>query len=151
MKITRTSEMEWTHPIDHGRFQGRRKDLGGERLSCGLWTLPPGKRSFPLHKHHVTEEAMYVLSGRAKVRTTDGEHAIGPGDYVSFPAGGVAHQLVNDGEEELVYVAMSALQGADIVEYPDSKKVAARTGPPPNGKRFIFNEKDQADYWAGEE
>src|SRR5512138_3067616 len=103
MKIVRTTDMDWTQAIEHGKFGQRRKALGGEKLACGLWELPPGKRSFPLHVHHVTEEAMYVVSGRGKVRTPDGETGIGPGDFVSFPPGGTPHQLVNDGNEPLVY------------------------------------------------
>lgn len=153
LKIVRTQELEWTNAIDHGRFGGRRKPLGGQKLSCGMWELAPGKKSFPLHFHHVTEEAMFVLSGRAKVRTPDGETEIGPGDYVSFPPGGPAHQLVNEGNEPLVYLAMGATQGFDIVEYPDSGKIAASAGAPgqPGGMRAVFRKKDQADYWEGEE
>jgi len=150
MKVVRTSEVPWTQAMDRGKFSGRRKALGGERLSCGLWELPPGKRSFPLHVHHVTEEAMYVVSGRGKVRTPDGETGIGPGDYVSFLPGGTAHQLVNDGAEPLVYLAMSSVQGFDLVEYPDSDKVACSVGAWPNAKRFVFRRKDQADYFEGE-
>lgn len=149
MKIVRTSAMEWTQAMDHGRFSQRRKALGGDKMPCGLWELPPGKRSFPLHKHHVTEEALFVLSGRAKVRTPDGETEIGPGDYVSFPAGGVAHQLVNDGAEPLVYLGLAAVSGADIVEYPESGKLGCRTG---EGQRFMFRQKDAVgDYFEGEE
>jgi uncharacterized cupin superfamily protein len=151
MKIVRTKELAWEHPIDHGRFSGRRKPLGGDKLSCGLWELPPGKRSFPMHLHHATEEAMYVLSGEAKVRTPDGETPIGPGDFVSFPTGGPAHQLINDGAEPLIYVAMSAPFGVDVVEYPDSGKVACSAGSGAARKRFIFRGNEQAGYWDGEE
>ncbi len=149
MKITRSRDIEWQSPIDHGNFAGRRKPLGGQKLTAGLWELPPGKKSFPLHLHHVTEEALFVVSGTARVRTPEGVTDIGPGDYVSFPAGGPAHQLVNDGPEPLVYLALSATQGFDIVEYPDSGKVAATVAA--LGKRFVFRGQDQADYWEGEE
>jgi uncharacterized cupin superfamily protein len=149
MKIVRTRDMEWTQAMDHGSFNQRRKALGGDKMPCGLWELPPGKRSFPLHKHHVTEEALFVLSGHAKVRTPDGETEIGPGDYVSFPAGGDAHQLVNDGAEPLVYLGLAAVLGPDIVEYPDSGKLACRTA---EGQRFMFRLKDAVgDYFEGEE
>jgi uncharacterized cupin superfamily protein len=152
MKVVRTSEMEWTQAIDKGRFGQRRKALGGEKLTCGLWELAPGKRSFPLHAHHVTEEGMFVVSGRGKVRTPDGETPIGPGDYVSFPAGGPAHQLLNDGSEPLVYVGMAATIGVDIVEYPDSGKLACSIGGFPAGKRYMFRAKDVVtDYFEGEE
>jgi uncharacterized cupin superfamily protein len=151
MKIVRSRDIEWTQAIDHGRFNGRRKALGGEKLTAGLWELPPGKRSFPMHFHHVTEEALFVVSGTAKVRTPDGETEIGPGDFVSFFAGGPAHQLVNDGTEPLVYLGLSAVQGADIVEYPESNKIALSAGSGTARKRLIFKQGDTADYFAGEE
>lgn len=150
MKITHTNEVPWAEALTRGGFANRRKDLGGERLRAGLWELPPGKRSFPLHSHHITEEAMFVVSGRGKVRTQDGETSIGPGDYVSFPPGGPAHQLINDGAEPLVYLAMSAVQGVDVVEYPESDKVACSVGTFPSAKRFVFRRGDQVDYFAGE-
>lgn len=150
MKIVRTSEMAWAEAVNRGHFFQRRKGLGGEKLSCGLWELPPGKRSFPLHVHHVTEEALFVVSGRGKVRTPEGATDIGPGDFVSFPPGGPAHQVVNDGAEPLVYLGISAGIGADVVEYPDSNKVAASVGGGASRKRFIFKRDAQVDYFDGE-
>ena len=151
MKVVRTKDLAWEQVMDHGRFQQRRKELGGVRLNSGLWELPPGKTSFPFHFHHVTEEALFVLSGRAKVRTPEGVTEIGPGDYVSFPPAGPAHHLINDGPEPLVYLAMSATQGVDIVEYPDSGKVACAVGPYDKRKRWVFRDKDQAGYFDGED
>ena len=153
MKIVRSNEVEWGHAQGHGNFGGRRKGLGGEKLKAGLWELEPGKKSFPFHMHNVTEEAMFVVSGHAKVRTPEGLTEIGPGDYVSFPAGGPPHQLVNDGSETMVYLALSANSvGVDVVEYPDSGKVACATGAwGQNMKRFLMRAKDQPDYWEGEE
>jgi len=149
MKIVKTSEVEWKEQMNKGLFVQRRKALGGDALSCGLWELPPGKKSFPLHAHHVTEEALWGVSGKAFVRTPEGETEIGPGDFVHFPAGGVAHQLVNRGTEPFVYVGMSATKGVDVVEYPESEKVAASVGTGADRKRFIYQGK-QADYFAGE-
>ncbi|MBS1148429.1 MAG: cupin protein [Myxococcaceae bacterium] len=150
MKIVRTAQAQWVDAMAKGSFGQRRKALGGEKLSCGLWELPPGKKSFPLHSHHVTEEAMFVISGTAKVRTPEGVTELAAGDYVSFPPGGLAHQLINDGTEPMVYLAMSATQGVDIVEYPDSDKVAAAVGAYPNTKRYMFKKGDQVEYFAGE-
>lgn len=151
MKIVRTQQTEWTNALQKGAFWQRRKPLGGEKLTCGLWELAPGKKSFPFHKHHVTEEAMFVISGTAKVRSDDGLQPIGPGDYVSFPPGS-AHQLVNDGAAPLVYLGMAATIGIDIVEYPDSDKVAAALGAQgtPNAKRFVFKRGSQVEYFDGE-
>jgi uncharacterized cupin superfamily protein len=151
MKLVRSAEVPWAEAIMRGRLAGRRKALGGERISCGLWELPAGKRSFPLHRHLGTEEALFGISGRAKVRTPEGETEIAAGDFVSFPAGGPAHQLVNDGQEPFVYLAMSHSLGVDLVEYPDSGKVACSAGTGSNRKRFVFPEKAQVDYFEGEE
>jgi uncharacterized cupin superfamily protein len=152
MKVVRSSEVPWKQMIDHGRFFGRRKELGaGGRISAGMWELPPGKRSFPLHRHFGTEEALFAVSGSAKVRTSEGETPISAGDYVSFPPGGVAHQIVNDGTEPFVYVGISSGLGLDVVEYPDSGKVACAHDTAPNMKRYVFQEKDQTEYWTGEE
>ena len=151
MKIVKSSEAEWTPALNRGKYANRRKALGGERISAGLWELPPGKRSFPLHAHHVTEEALFVVSGHAHVRTPDGLTAIAPGDYVSFPAGGPAHQLVNDGTEPLVYLALSASQGFDAVDYPETGKLAVAMGAWPSGRRHVFRVDTQVDYFHGEE
>jgi uncharacterized cupin superfamily protein len=151
MKLVHTSELPWQTPIEHGKFLQRRKELGGEKILCGIWELPPGKSSFPLHRHFINEEAMYVLSGRAKVRTTDGETAIGPGDFLTFPAGGPAHQIINDGAEPLVYLAMSSSLGSELVEYPDSGKIAFSVGAGASRKRFMFRGKEQVDYFDGED
>jgi uncharacterized cupin superfamily protein len=77
--------------------------------------------------------------------------AIGAGDFVSFPAGGTAHQLINDGAEPLVYLAVSTVAGFDIVEYPDSNKISAVVGTFPSAKRHVFRKSDQVDYFDGEE
>ncbi len=148
MKIVRTSELPWADALTRGNYQQRRKPLGGENMACGLWELPPGKKSFPMHAHHVTEEALYVVSGQAKVRTPEGLTPIGPGDFVSFPPGGPAHQLVNDGAEPFVYLAIGVSKGVDVVEYPESGKLSAALGAFPTGKRFIFKKDSQVDYFA---
>ena len=150
IKIVRTAEQPWETALQRGPYSQQRKPLGGVDLKCSLWQLAPGKKSFPFHAHHVTEEALFVLSGRGKVRGADGEQPIGAGDYVSFPTG-AAHQLINDGAEPLVYVGMSAGKGVDVVDYPDSGKVALSIGTFPTGRRAVFRTKDQADYFEGEE
>ena len=150
MKMVRSRDLPWGEALNRGSYGQRRKGLGGEKLSCSLFELQPGKRSFPFHAHHLTEEALYVISGCARVRTPDGITDIGPGDFVCFPAGGQAHQLINDGAEPMVYLAMSAGVGLDVVEYPDSGKVACAVGKPPGGKRLVFREASQVDYFDGE-
>jgi uncharacterized cupin superfamily protein len=152
IKVVKTNDVPWAAGMTRGRYENQRKELGGlDVLRSGLWQLAPGKKSFPLHRHNVTEEAMFVLSGHAMVRTPEGDTAVGPGDYVAFPPRGPAHQLVNDGSEPFVYLGLSANPaGVDVVEYPDSGKVAASTGAPPTGKRMVFREAGQVDYFDGD-
>ena len=151
MKLVKSKEMAWADAMQKGNFGQRRKELGKTgALSCGLWELGPGKKSFPFHKHHVTEEALFVISGSAKVRSDGGLEAIGAGDWVGFPPGD-AHQLINDGTEPFVYLAMGVNPaGVDIVEYPDSGKVASSIQQGENRKRFIFKKDAEAGYFDGE-
>jgi uncharacterized cupin superfamily protein len=150
MKIVRSKEVEWSEAINKGKFFQRRKTLQTGTFGASVYELPPGKKSFPFHVHHVTEEAMFVLTGFARLRTPEGETPIGPGDYVHFPAGGGAHQLINDGSEPFTYLGLSASKGVDIVEYPDSNKVASAVGVWPNVQRFLFKKGDAAQYFEGE-
>jgi len=150
MKVVRTAEAPWVDALQRGAYGQRRKTLGGEKLPCSLWELAPGKKSFPLHAHHVTEEALFVISGRGKLRTPEGLTDLGPGDYVSLLPGGPAHQLLNDGTEPLVYLGLSATAGFDLVEYPDSGKVGVAVGRPPTGQRLIFEKAAQVDYFEGD-
>ncbi len=150
MKILRTNDLPWADALAKGNFKQRRKPLGGDALGASLFELPPGKKSFPFHMHHVTEEALFVVSGTMKVRSPDGLTALGPGDFVSFPPGDEAHQLVNDGTEPCTYLGLSVSRGHDVVDYPDSGKVAVAIGKPPGGQRFLFKKDSQVDYFLGE-
>src|ERR1700722_2460570 len=46
------------------------------------------------------------------------------GDIVAAPAGTQAHQLINTGSNDLRYLGISTIGGVDVVDYPDSKKIA---------------------------
>jgi uncharacterized cupin superfamily protein len=152
MKIVKSREAAWTDAMNKGAFGQRRKELGSTgKMSASLWELLPGKKSFPFHMHHVTEEALLVISGSAKVRSPEGLTPVSAGDWVMFPPGDGAHQLINDGGESMVYLALGVSTGVDIVEYPDSGKVASAIQAGPERKRFIFKKETQVDYFAGEE
>src|SRR5438874_6383549 len=114
MKIVKSNEAAWADAMNKGAFGQRRKELGSTgKMSAGLWELPPGKKSFPFHMHHVTEEALFVVSGHAKVRTPEGLTPVSAGDWVMFPPGDGAHQLINDGSEPMVYIALGVGMGVD--------------------------------------
>ena len=43
---------------------------------------------------------------------------IGPGDFIGFPGGGVAHETINDGTEPLVCLVIGQRLTQDVVDYP---------------------------------
>jgi uncharacterized cupin superfamily protein len=45
---------------------------------------------------------------------------------------------------------MAAASGVDVVEYPDSDKVASSVGKWPDVKRFVIRRGSQVDYFDGE-
>jgi uncharacterized cupin superfamily protein len=122
-------------------------DLGGGRqIGVNLVELEPGRQSCPLHYHVREEEHFYVLEGRCLARVDDVRHAMGPGDYVCFPAGtGVAHCFENPYAEPCKLLAIGSRLDDEIAVYPDSKKVKLRA----LGKIVPWPEQT-LDYWAGE-
>ena len=146
MEILRTNDMPWADALQRGAYWQRRKRLATETLSASLWELPAGKKSFPMHRHLLTDEAIFVLSGHAKVRSQDDITPIGPGDFVRFAPGGDAHQLINDGAGPLIYLGGSAGKGNDVTEYPDSHKLHVVIA----GKSLAFEEGAAVDYFTGE-
>ncbi|MGA7488782.1 MAG: cupin domain-containing protein [Xanthobacteraceae bacterium] len=102
--------------------------LGLAGLGCAVHVVPPGKKAFPFHRHHVMDELFFVLSGKGEYRFGDSTLPIRSGDIVAAPAGTQAHQLVNTGSEELRYFGISTMAGVDVVDYPDSGKIAVAAG-----------------------
>jgi uncharacterized cupin superfamily protein len=143
------------------RFHAQARRLGipaGSRgLGCGHYVVAPGKTAFPFHAHCINDEALYILAGRGTLRIGDAKVAVRSGDFVAHPAGGDAHQLLNDADVPLEYLALSTSQPADIVVYPDSNKVAAASlkRPPPVPPEFavreIYRRGAAVDYYDGEE
>jgi uncharacterized cupin superfamily protein len=102
--------------------------LGLGRLGCSLTVVPPGKRAYPFHRHHVSDELFYILSGNGEVRLDQRTLPIRAGDLIANPAGAEAHQIVNTGREELRYLAISDIDTVDVIDYPNSGKMGAAAG-----------------------
>ena len=45
--------------------------LGLEGLGCAIHVVPPGKRAFPFHRHHVMDELFFIVSGEGEYRFGD--------------------------------------------------------------------------------
>ena len=117
------------------------------RLDLEVYRLQPGKASWPFHFHHVDEELFFVLSGTGELRLGPERRRLRPNDVVSCPPGpDGAHQFYNDGTEPLVYLAISSVHEADVVEYPDSGKLMTTVGE----LRHIARKADAVPYMDGE-
>lgn len=94
------------------------------RLGMVMITVPGGKSACPFHTHSFADEVFFVISGRGVLRYGETVTEIGPNDCISCPAGsGLAHQLANPFEQDLVYLAVGMNDPREVCTYPDSGKV----------------------------
>jgi uncharacterized cupin superfamily protein len=150
------SELSWTSP--KGTFVGSgiqiSEALGRKPISTDVWErhpfdvelarIPPGKKAYPHHSHSAQWEFYHVVSGEGTVRHDDGSERIEAGDAFIFKPG-EAHQLINDGDEDLVYYCVADNPIGESCYYPDSKKWVVRSPE----RRLIRSE--PLDYYDGEE
>ncbi len=157
--LVNESEMDAPTEGNGKRFELRRKRLGaaagGKRLGCSLLELPPGKAGFPYHYHLANEEAVYVLQGEGVIRLGGQEVPLRPGDYVALPVGAAhAHQVLNNSQAPLRFLAMSTMQEPEVAIYPDSTKLGVLGNTGPDGKRTplqLHRLGESLGYYDGEE
>ncbi len=164
--ILNLDELDYARELAHGeRFRARLAPvgmkIGARRLGYNVTRVPPGRRAFPFHSHHANEEMFFILEGSGTLRFGKEEFAVRKGDFIACPPGGaeVAHQLINSGEAELVYLAVSTRIDTDVFSYPDSGKVGAVGGMQPGATwppvasfpAKFFVESNAAEYWDGEQ
>jgi len=139
-----------------GRIGGK---IGLQGLGAQYIVVPPGKSGFPFHSHWNNEEMFVILDGEATYRLGEDEYPVRAGDVLAAPAGdaSTAHQLVNTGDTDLCYLAISTRNDPDICEYPDSGKFMVAAGIPAGGgmmgAQFVLRgrERPLLDYWDGED
>jgi uncharacterized cupin superfamily protein len=126
--------------------------LGG--LGCSVLIVPPGKRAYPFHRHHVLDELFFIVSGEGQYRFGDDSYPVRPGDIIAAPAGSKAHQLINTGKEDLRYLGISSMGSVDVIDYPDSDKIAVGAGIKnadfKTATYAAVGRLTRADYWDGE-
>lgn len=99
-----------------------------------------------------------VLSGHGMLRFGNERYPLRAGDVVGLPSGDAecAHQIINEGIEELRYLAVSTMEEPDIGLYPDSGKFAVFAGTAPGGDKgkrsfsYVGRPESAVDYWDGE-
>jgi uncharacterized cupin superfamily protein len=149
-------ESSWSSP--KGKFAGAGKQvseaLGRKPLSTDLkerhpfdieiLRVPPGKAPYVYHSHSAQWEFYHVISGRGVVRHKDGTTPIETSDAFIFPPD-EAHQITNDGSEDLVLYVVADNPIGESSYYPDSKKWIVRSP-----ERAIIRS-ENLDYFDGEE
>ncbi len=98
--------------------------LGTTQIGATLHVVPAGKTAWPYHRHHGNDELFHVLAGEGTYRVGERRLPIKAGDLIGAPAGGEAHQIINTGSAELRYIAFANHGRADVIDYPDSGKIA---------------------------
>ena len=149
-------EISWASP--KGKFAGYGKEvseaLGRKPDSTDLMErhpfdveitrISPGKSSCPFHSHSAQWEFYHVISGRGVVRDESGNTAVEAGDAFIFRPG-EAHQLTNDGTEDLIVYVVADNPIGESCHYPDSNKWLVRSPQ----RQLIRSE--SLDYLDGEE
>jgi uncharacterized cupin superfamily protein len=83
------------------------------------------------------------------------ELVVTTGTVIACPPGAeYPHQLINTGDRELRYLAVSTMEFPDICEYPDSNKVGAYATAAVGqqvGLRALYIKDKNVDYYEGED
>jgi uncharacterized cupin superfamily protein len=88
--------------------------------------IPPDKSHCPYRSHSAQWEFYHVISGKGIVRHADGITSIEAGDAFIFGQG-EAHQLSNDGQEDIILYIVADNPIGESCYYPDSKKWMVRS------------------------
>jgi uncharacterized cupin superfamily protein len=96
--------------------------VGLKNLGVHIIDVPPGAWSTEYHSHDYEEECIYVLSGTGVARLGAGRQRIAAGDFIGCPINGVAHDLHNDGDENLVCLVVGQRLAQDVADYPERNK-----------------------------
>ncbi len=127
----------------HGRVKRQLGDFFGlTNFGVNLTRMVPNSISALRHAHTKQDEFIYVLQGTPALHTDEGITRLAPGMCAGFKAGtGNAHQLVNDTNEEVVYLEMGDRAPGDAGSYPDDDICANMV----DGK-WQFTHKDGTPY-----
>ncbi len=149
-------ELSWTSPKK--KFVGAGKDLsealGWDPQSADakarhpfaveILRIAPGQIPYPYHLHSAQWEFYHVISGQGLARDESGKTPITTGDAFIYGPG-EAHQLINDGSEDLVVYVIADNPVGESSYYPDSKKWLVRSP-----ERRLFRG-EALDYFDAEE
>lgn len=98
-------------------------DLTGlSGLGFHIIEVQPGHETTEHHSHHFEDECVYVLDGHATAVIGEESHAIGPGDFIGYRKGGLAHSIINTGETLFRCIVAGQRLAHDVGDYPRQAK-----------------------------
>ncbi len=103
------------------------RTAGLKRVGVNLARVPVGKEAFVYHRHHSEEEWVYILEGKALSDIEGKTDEVGAGDFIAYPEG-VAHNLKNVGDCELVYLMGGEQTSVEVADFPKHKMRLMRAG-----------------------
>lgn len=126
-----------------GRTKRQLGDAFGLRhYGVNLTRLAPGAASALRHAHSKQDEFIYILQGRPTLHTDRGRTALAPGMCAGFRAGsGDAHHLVNETDDDVLYLEIGDRVRGDDAFFPDDDLLATLV----NGQ-WRFAHKDGTPY-----
>ena len=120
----RTKATNYPEPFA-SRMTGRRKQPLGDvfgltNFGINLTRLAPKAVSALRHAHTKQDEFVYVLRGHPILHTDEGRTRLSPGMCAGFKAGtGNGHHLINETDDEVVYIEIGDRTLGDEGSYPD--------------------------------
>lgn len=124
----RTTRSNYPAPFAERVSRRIKRPLGDffalKNFGVNLTTLEPGGQSALLHRHSRQDEFVYILQGRAVLRTDSEEIELSPGMCAGFPAAGSSHQLINRTQEPVTYLEVGDRTPGDRGDYPEDDLTA---------------------------
>lgn len=126
-----------------GRCKHPLGDLFGlVNFGVNLTRLRPGAVSSLRHAHSKQDEFVYILEGCPTLHTDEGHTPLRPGMCAGFKAGtGDGHRLINESNEDVLYLEVGDRTPGDDGSYPDDDIQAQLV----NGA-WVFTHKNGAPY-----
>ncbi|WP_119305028.1 cupin domain-containing protein [Dongia deserti] len=142
----RTKPSNYPEPFFSRMAKREKRALGDffglKNFGVNLTRLAPGGESALLHRHSKQDEFVYVLQGEPTLVTEAEEIQLAPGMCAGFPAQGIAHQLINRTQQDVVILEIGDRTRGDEGSYPKDD-IQATLGA--DGK-WVFTHKDGTPY-----
>jgi uncharacterized cupin superfamily protein len=127
-------------------MEGRSKRMLGDpfglkNFGVNLTTLLPGGMSALQHSHTVQDEFIFILQGTPTLVLGESRQLLSPGMVMGFVAGGEAHQLLNESDEDVIYLEVGDRLPGDSASYPNDDLVAIN-----EQGSWRFTRKDGSEY-----